>query len=98
MMTTNFKDDIDVPRIEVQDLITLGTLNEHTMLETIRLRYAANLIYTWTGTILVSINPFVLLPIYTPDIVQKYLKNSHSQPPRIYLVFFISINFFIIDQ
>jgi myosin heavy subunit len=82
----SLKDDIDLPRIEVQDLISLGNLNEHTMLETIRLRYAANLIYTWTGTILVSINPFVLLPIYTPEIVQKYLKNSHSQPPHIFAV------------
>lgn len=77
------RDESELPRVEVQDLITLSNLNEHSMLETIRLRYAANLIYTWTGTILVSINPFVLLPIYTPEVVQKYLKDSHSQPPRI---------------
>jgi len=85
MASAYFKDE-ECASIEVQDLITLSNLNEQMMMETIRLRYAGNLIYTWTGTILVSVNPFVLLPIYTPEIVQKYLKDSHSQPPHIFAV------------
>jgi myosin heavy subunit len=38
----------------------------------LRQRYAKDLIYTYIGTILVSINPYQLLPIYTSEKVEAY--------------------------
>lgn len=44
-----------------------------------RQRYLKNQIYTWVGSnksILVSINPFQSLPLYTPEVIQE-----HAHPP-----------------
>ena len=46
----------------------------------------ANLFQTWVGSILVSLNPYQLLPIYLPAIAQKYIQDSSALPPHIFAV------------
>lgn len=69
----------------VEDLITLSELNEESILETLRQRYESKSIYTYTGTILVALNPFAVLDIYDQEVVARYRgKKFESCPPHIY--------------
>jgi hypothetical protein len=58
------------------DLVLLEDMSEGMILHNLRERYFKDQIYCGVGSILIAINPFKKLPLYTPDIVQKY--NMHS--------------------
>jgi len=47
-------------------------ISEATILANIRLRFASNAIYTFTGSILIAVNPFQQLPIYGQDKMVPY--------------------------
>jgi hypothetical protein len=48
------------------DMITLPHLHEPAILHAISERYDLGKIYTWTGPVLIAVNPFQRLPLYTP--------------------------------
>jgi hypothetical protein len=52
-------------------------LNEATLLDNLRLRFAADAIYTSTGFILIAVNPYRRLPIYSPETIELYA-SSHA--------------------
>ncbi|TFK55318.1 hypothetical protein OE88DRAFT_1694770 [Heliocybe sulcata] len=54
------------------DLATLSHLNEPSVLHTIRNRYAQHNIYTYSGIVLIAMNPFQRVSLYGPEIVQAY--------------------------
>lgn len=56
----------------VDDLIGLTHLHEPAILHALRLRYNADIIYTSTGPILIAVNPFKKMDIYSPKIMEKY--------------------------
>lgn len=43
-----------------------------SVLNTIRTRYMQRLIYTYSGIVLIAVNPFDRVALYDPDIVQQY--------------------------
>jgi len=47
------------------DMITLPHLHEPAILHAIGERYDEGKIYTWTGPVLIAVNPFQRLPLYT---------------------------------
>ena len=47
------------------DLITLPHLHEPALLHAIEERFMEDKIYTWTGPVLIAVNPFQRLPLYT---------------------------------
>lgn len=58
---------------KVPDLIQLGEFTEGSLLHTIRSRYEQGLIYTSIGpSILVSVNPYQNLDIFTTKVAQEY--------------------------
>ena len=57
---------------KVDNLIKLNDLNEQALLHNLRLRFKQDIIYTYVSTILISVNPFKLLPLYTPEILEQY--------------------------
>ena len=52
------------------DMVNLTTLDEHSMMENLRLRFNAGEVYTTCGRIVVSVNPFRWLPLYSEDLVE----------------------------
>ena len=47
------------------DMITLPHLHEPAILHAIGERFYGGKIYTWTGPVLIAVNPFQRLPLYT---------------------------------
>jgi myosin heavy subunit len=47
------------------DLITLPHLHEPAILHAVSERFFRGKIYTWTGPVLIAVNPFQRLPLYT---------------------------------
>eukprot|EP01098_Paradermamoeba_levis_P007351 TRINITY_DN3032_c0_g1_i3.p1 TRINITY_DN3032_c0_g1~~TRINITY_DN3032_c0_g1_i3.p1 ORF type:complete len:775 (-),score=277.58 TRINITY_DN3032_c0_g1_i3:179-2503(-) len=66
-------------------MINLRNLHEESLLANLKKRYQKDYIYTFTGSILVSVNPFKILPIYTQEIVEKYVgQRLGALPPHIF--------------
>ncbi|BGP06402.1 Myosin type-2 heavy chain 1 [Rhodotorula toruloides] len=56
-----------------EDLTNLSHLNEPAVLHTILHRYSLRSIYTYSGIVLVAVNPFTSLSgVYSPSVVQAY--------------------------
>ncbi|KAF9496078.1 hypothetical protein BDN71DRAFT_1446807 [Pleurotus eryngii] len=55
-----------------EDLTDLSHLNEPSVLHTIRNRYAQHNIYTYSGIVLIAVNPFQRVTLYGPEIIQAY--------------------------
>ncbi|XP_050544906.1 unconventional myosin-XVIIIa-like isoform X2 [Daktulosphaira vitifoliae] len=71
----------------VDDLAQLNYMNESSVLNVIRSRYASNLIHTYCGPTMLVVNPGAPLNLYT-DKVMDMVKNLHKinkqPPPHIY--------------
>ena len=64
----------------VSDLLQLGDFNEGALLHTIRERHLVQKIFTSIGSpILLSVNPFQRLNIFTTTIAQTYRKFAAAQ-------------------
>jgi len=55
-----------------ENLVKMNNLNEPVILHNLRARFKGDKIYTYIGNILIAVNPFKMLPIYTPEILEKY--------------------------
>lgn len=65
---------------QTDNMIQLPHLNEPSILNGISLRYQKNQIYTFTGEILLSVNPCQDLGLYTHDIANRYRKHESARP------------------
>ena len=64
----------------------LNDLREEAILHNLRIRYTEDLIYTYVSSILISVNPFKLLPLYTPQVLDEYRQNPRDRPPHVFAV------------
>ncbi|XP_030472194.2 myosin-11 [Syzygium oleosum] len=65
--------DMEAPAGGVDDMTKLSYLHEPGVLQNLKTRYELNEIYTYTGSILIAINPFQRLPhIYDAHMMQQY--------------------------
>ncbi|XP_054887366.1 unconventional myosin-Ib isoform X2 [Poeciliopsis prolifica] len=71
--------------IGVGDMVLLEPLTEDSFLENLKKRFNHNEIYTYIGSVVISLNPYRSLPIYTPDKVEEYRnRNFYELSPHIY--------------
>ena len=70
----------------ISDLININDLNEMAILHNLRIRYKEDTIYTNISSILISVNPFKLLPLYTPEVLDQYRYGGQDKKPHIFSV------------
>uniref|UniRef100_A0A8C4ILH6 Myosin-Ic n=1 Tax=Dicentrarchus labrax TaxID=13489 RepID=A0A8C4ILH6_DICLA len=75
-------------RVGVQDFVLLENYNsEAAFIENLRRRFGENLIYTYIGSVLVSVNPYKELEIYSKQQMDRYRGVSFYEiSPHIYAV------------
>ncbi|XP_061368583.1 myosin-6-like isoform X2 [Gastrolobium bilobum] len=65
--------DMEAPPCGVDDMTKLAYLHEPGVLDNLRSRYDINEIYTYTGNILIAVNPFIKLPhLYDSHMMAQY--------------------------
>lgn len=62
------------------DMITLPHLHEPAILHAIGDRFDRGEIYTWTGPVLIAVNPFQRLPLYTNV---SRIRGAHCSMPNV---------------
>eukprot|EP00281_Chroomonas_sp_CCMP1168_P033468 CAMPEP_0206237434 /NCGR_PEP_ID=MMETSP0047_2-20121206/14268_1 /ASSEMBLY_ACC=CAM_ASM_000192 /TAXON_ID=195065 /ORGANISM="Chroomonas mesostigmatica_cf, Strain CCMP1168" /LENGTH=572 /DNA_ID=CAMNT_0053661879 /DNA_START=38 /DNA_END=1752 /DNA_ORIENTATION=- len=71
----------------VDNLTSLPDLDEPNMLNSLCVRYKMNKIYTFTGPILVCMNPWQDLGLYEQHILKQYRgKPLHAVPPHVFAI------------
>uniref|UniRef100_W5MA88 Myosin IB n=1 Tax=Lepisosteus oculatus TaxID=7918 RepID=W5MA88_LEPOC len=71
--------------IGVGDMVLLEPLTEESFIENLKKRFDHNEIYTYIGSVVISLNPYRSLPIYTADKVEEYRnRNFYELSPHIY--------------
>lgn len=75
-------------RVGVQDFVLLEEFeNEDSFLENLHKRFTEHLIYTYIGPVLVSVNPYQDLNIYTAEYIKQYHNVTfYELPPHIYAI------------
>jgi len=67
------------------DLVFQEPVSEEALIENLYHRFKRDQIYTWVSTMLVSINSYKKLSLYTPEVIDKYRCHClHQLPPHIY--------------
>ena len=69
-------------------MTTLSYLNEPGVLWNLRCRYLLDAIYTYTGSILIAVNPFARLPhLYGPHMMEQYRGRQLGElSPHVYAI------------
>ncbi|KAJ3608052.1 hypothetical protein NHX12_025102, partial [Muraenolepis orangiensis] len=72
---------------EVEDLSQLNEVCESSVLLNLKKRFHRDCIYTYIGNMLISINPFKPLHVYTEDARRQYHNQEKQRnPPHIYAI------------
>ncbi|GLI80745.1 class II myosin [Penicillium ochrochloron] len=70
---------------KADDMAELTHLNEASVVHNLHTRYQSDLIYTYSGLFLVTINPYCPLPIYTNEYVKMYKGRGREETrPHIF--------------
>uniref|UniRef100_A0A8C5HPS9 Myosin heavy chain 2 n=1 Tax=Gouania willdenowi TaxID=441366 RepID=A0A8C5HPS9_GOUWI len=72
---------------KIEDMALLTHLHEPAVLFNLKERYAAWMIYTYSGLFCVTVNPYKWLPVYNPEVVAGYRgKKRQESPPHIFSI------------
>ncbi|KAJ3121300.1 Myosin type-2 heavy chain 1 [Physocladia obscura] len=76
------------PMLEgIDDLSNLSYLHEPAVLHNVKLRYSQQQIYTYSGIVLIAMNPFAKLDLYSPDVMREYSgKRRGELEPHLFAV------------
>ncbi|KIK49497.1 hypothetical protein CY34DRAFT_796915 [Suillus luteus UH-Slu-Lm8-n1] len=83
----DWKEGFKKKQAGVSDMTLLTTIDENNINENLQKRWKAGEIYTYIGGVLISVNPFKDLGIYTDETLQKYKgKNRLEVPPHVFSI------------
>nr|XP_023021805.1 unconventional myosin-Ia [Leptinotarsa decemlineata] len=69
------------------DSVLLDPLTEDAFMANLQQRFKRDHIYTYIGNVLVSVNPYKKLALYSADLVEAYVERGPFQlPPHIYAI------------
>ncbi|SCW00690.1 LAFE_0C09802g1_1 [Lachancea fermentati] len=73
--------------VGVSDLTLLSTISDEAINENLKKRFHNGTIYTYIGHVLISVNPFRDLGIYTDEVLNSYKgKNRLEVPPHVFAI------------
>ncbi|MGH0134503.1 UNVERIFIED_CONTAM: hypothetical protein FKN15_056928 [Acipenser sinensis] len=90
--TVTVKDDqvlpMNPPKYDkIEDMAMMTHLNEPSVLFNLKERYAAWMIYTYSGLFCATVNPYKWLPVYNLEVVNAYRgKKRQEAPPHIFSI------------
>ncbi|XP_066578932.1 myosin-7 [Amia ocellicauda] len=72
---------------KIEDMVMFTFLHEPAVLYNLKERYAAWMIYTYSGLFCVTVNPYKWLPVYNSEVVNAYRgKKRNEAPPHIFSI------------
>ncbi|CAF92967.1 unnamed protein product, partial [Tetraodon nigroviridis] len=72
---------------KIEDMAMFTFLHEPAVLFNLKERYAAWMIYTYSGLFCVTVNPYKWLPVYDAEVVAAYRGKKRSEaPPHIFSI------------
>ncbi|XP_062407439.1 myosin-6 [Sardina pilchardus] len=72
---------------KIEDMAMFTFLHEPAVLFNLKERYAAWMIYTYSGLFCVTVNPYKWLPVYDSEVVAAYRGKKRSEaPPHIFSI------------
>ncbi|KAL2101666.1 hypothetical protein ACEWY4_003427 [Coilia grayii] len=84
---------------KIEDMALLTHLHEPAVLFNLKDRYAAWMIYTYSGLFCVTMNPYKWLPVYNPEVVAGYRgKKRQEVPPHIFSISDNAYQFMLTDR
>uniref|UniRef100_A0AAZ3QPH1 Myosin motor domain-containing protein n=1 Tax=Oncorhynchus tshawytscha TaxID=74940 RepID=A0AAZ3QPH1_ONCTS len=84
---------------KIEDMAMMTYLNEASVLYNLKERYAAWMIYTYSGLFCATVNPYKWLPVYDMEVVNAYRgKKRMEAPPHIFSVSDNAFQFMQIDN
>ncbi|KAF5323389.1 hypothetical protein D9611_005601 [Ephemerocybe angulata] len=83
----DWKEGFKKKQVGVSDMTLLTTISNESINENLQKRWTNAEIYTYIGSVLISVNPFRDLGIYTDDVLQRYRgKNRLEVPPHVFAI------------
>ncbi|XP_070783618.1 myosin heavy chain, fast skeletal muscle-like [Enoplosus armatus] len=84
---------------KIEDMAMMTHLNEAAVLYNLKERYAAWMIYTYSGLFCVTVNPYKGLPVYNQEVVVAYRgKKRMEAPPHIFSISDNAYQFMLTDR
>ncbi|THH21199.1 hypothetical protein EW146_g278 [Bondarzewia mesenterica] len=81
----DWKEGFKKKQVGVSDMTLLTTISNESVNENLQKRWTGGEIYTYIGGVLISVNPFRDLGIYTDEILKRYQgKNRLEVPPHVF--------------
>ncbi|KAM9209686.1 myosin-1 isoform 2-T2 [Dugong dugon] len=102
--TLTVKDDqifpMNPPKFDkIEDMAMMTHLHEPAVLYNLKERYAAWMIYTYSGLFCVTVNPYKWLPVYNSEVVTAYRgKKRQEAPPHIFSISDNAYQFMLTDR
>ncbi|KAF8560099.1 myosin class I heavy chain [Imleria badia] len=83
----DWKEGFKRKQVGVSDMTLLTTISNESINDNIQKRWTNGEIYTYIGGVLISVNPFRDLGIYTDETLHKYKgKNRLEVPPHVFAI------------
>lgn len=83
----DWKEGVKKKQVGVSDMTLLSKITNEAINENLQKRWQNAEIYTYIGHVLISVNPFRDLGIYTDDILKSYKgKNLLEMPPHVFAI------------